>query len=211
LPQALSLEPLLPPPAPRVAPETEWSEPTSPEPAHAPRRSGAGARIPAEHPPVRPRSFRAAPFADEDTAAPRRRLPIVPLLGGAAVLAVAAIAAVLLMGKRGGTAATAAPPAESTVTTTPAAPAAPAAAPTAVPTAVPTAAAAPAIGWVRMRGDFPDDAIFWLDSNRMRGRLFQATAGEHNLEVETGEFEPWETTIRVRAGDTLRVNVELIL
>jgi hypothetical protein len=67
------------------------------------------------------------------------------------------------------------------------------------------------VGYVRVRGDLPEDAIIWLDGRRMPTRLFQASPGGHGLEIETGEFEPWETRIRVPVGDTLRVFVELTL
>jgi len=108
------------------------------------------------------------------------------------------------MGKREEPARPAAPAADSARTA--AADSARAAAPVA-----PSVPPAVELGYVRIRGDLPDDAIIWLDGRRMPTRLFQASPGGHGLEVETGEFEPWETQITVRVGDTLRVYVELVL
>lgn len=92
-------------------------------------------------------------------------------------------------------------------------PAAPVAAPTPAAPAESTRGrpATPAYGWILVRGDLPADAIFWLDDGQFRSRLFRAAPGEHNLEVETGDFQPWERRITVRAGDTLRVQVDLVL
>jgi len=67
------------------------------------------------------------------------------------------------------------------------------------------------MGFVRIIGDLPDDAIIWLDSVQVSGLVQSVTAGRHNLEVETTEFQPWERRITVRAGDTTRVFVELEL
>jgi serine/threonine-protein kinase len=71
--------------------------------------------------------------------------------------------------------------------------------------------AARPVGYVRVLGDLPDDAILLLDGKKMRGRMFEARPGRHGLEVETGEFQAWETRITVKRGDTLRVEVELVL
>ena len=136
---------------------------------------------------------------------PRRKIPIVAIVGGVALLAVAAVVVVMSMGKREGTTSSAADSARAAV---PAVPIAPSARPDSLAPSAPLAAE---VGYVRIRGDLPEDAIIWLDSRRMPARLFQASPGGHGLEIETGEFEPWETQITVRAGDTLRVNVELML
>jgi type II secretory pathway pseudopilin PulG len=132
-------------------------------------------------------------------------------VGGVALVGVAAVVAVVSMGKREDTARPATAAADSART---AADSARTAAADSARTAAPIAPSAPpaaALGYVRIRGDLPDDAIIWLDGRRMPTRLFQASPGGHGLEVETGEFEPWETQITVRVGDTLRVNVELVL
>jgi len=208
LPPPLALEPLVPPPEAPPAREREWREPA----AEAPRPSRPSS------PPVRPSAERSsARFRGFEEIAPSRRLPIVPIVGGIGVLAVAAVAAFLLLGKgkRGEAPATpTAPPAarESTTAQTPAP--APTADTTKAATPAPATPAAPAargVGWIRIRGDLPDDVVFWLDGAEVSGRLFSASPGEHDLQVETAEFEPWDTTITVRAGDTLRVRVDLIL
>jgi hypothetical protein len=112
------------------------------------------------------------------------------------------------MGKREETARPGAAAADSARAAAPAAPIAPSAR---ADSMAPSAPLAPEVGYVRVRGDLPEDAIIWLDGRRMRARLFQASPGGHGLEVETGEFEPWEIRIMVRVGDTLRVDVELVL
>jgi hypothetical protein len=66
-------------------------------------------------------------------------------------------------------------------------------------------------GFIRIVGDLPDDAIIWLDSVQQHSRVFSAQPGSHDIEVETGEFKPWETTVNVLSKDTLRVRVELEL
>jgi hypothetical protein len=45
----------------------------------------------------------------------------------------------------------------------------------------------------------------------MKSRSFPASPGVHALEVQTGEFEPWETRVRVHIGDTAKVYVDLVL
>ncbi len=67
------------------------------------------------------------------------------------------------------------------------------------------------MGFVHVIGDLPDDAVLWLDSTQQRGKTFAARPGSYNLEVETGEFEPWEKKITVRVADTTKVRVELEL
>ena len=59
-------------------------------------------------------------------------------------------------------------------------------------------AAVPTVGWIQLVGDLPEDAILWLDTNQMNSRLFSATPGSHNVEVEADEFEPWERRVMVR-------------
>ena len=182
----LELELAEPEPAPPPAPRVSAPQPP-PEPVHPPRRSEPAA--PTEPPSEPPR--------------PRRRIPIVAIVGGVALVGVAAVVAVVSMGKREETAR---PPAAADSARTAAADSARAAAPIA-----PSAPPAVEVGYVRVRGDLPEDAIIWLDGRRMPTRLFQASPGGHGLEIETGEFEPWETRITVRVGDTLRVAVELVL
>ena len=137
-------------------------------------------------------------------------------MGGVALVGVAAVVAVVSMGKREEAAP---PPAAAADSARAAAPAPPPAladsiapsgprADSIAPSAPPLAAE---VGFVRIRGDLPEDAIIWLDGRRMPGKVFQASPGGHGLEIETGEFQPWETRITVRTGDTLRVNVELML
>jgi len=187
----LELVPALPEPAPPPAPRV--SAPQSPP---APVRSPAWLE-PAAHqePPSEP-------------PRPRRRIPIVAMVGGVALVGVAAVVVVVSMGKREGTARPAAAAADSAPAAAPAAPIAPSAR---ADSMAPPAPLAAEVGYVRVRGDLPEDAIIWLDGRRMPAKLFQASPGDHGLEIETGEFEPWETRITVRAGDTLRVNVELML
>ena len=72
-------------------------------------------------------------------------------------------------------------------------------------------AVAAAMGFVRVFGDLPEDAIIWLDTTRLQGLVARVTPGRYTLEVETTEFQPWERRITVRAGDTTRVAVELEL
>jgi hypothetical protein len=72
-------------------------------------------------------------------------------------------------------------------------------------------AAAAGVGYIRVIGDLPDEAIIWLDSTQQHGRTFSAAPGSYNLEIETDDFEPWEKQIAVRVRDTTRVRVELVL
>jgi serine/threonine-protein kinase len=227
----LELEPALPEPArPEPEPEPALPElelmPVLPEPAQppaarvsAPQPPPEPARPPAprvsapqpQREPVRPPARSGPAVIQEPPSEPpraRRKIPIVAIVGGVALLAVAAVVAVVTMGKREGTAGPAAAPADSARAAVPAVPIAPAARPD---SAAPSAPAAEEVGYVRIRGDLPEDAIIWLDGRRMPGKVFQASPGGHGLEIETGEFEPWETRITVRTGDTLRVNVELML
>ena len=75
----------------------------------------------------------------------------------------------------------------------------------------PAVAAAPTMGFIRLIGDLPNDAIIWLDTAQLSGMILRVLPGSYTLEVETEEFEPWERRVTVRAGDTLRVRVELEL
>ena len=201
LPPSLALEPLVPPPAPPPeAPEPQWSEPAAPEAPRTPRRSGVGARASAERPAFRIPGYEGA-GRDGGGSSARRKLPIVPIAGGVTVLAVAAIAIVLLTGKREKPATPAAQAAESTSTAAPAAPTETAGTPTVVPT----------VGWIRIRGDLPDDAVFLVDEQEVSGPTLRVAPGEHHVRLESSEFETWDTTIAVRAGDTLRVRVDLVL
>lgn len=133
----------------------------------------------------------------------------MPLIVGAVVVIAAAAGAFVVFGRKGGA------PTPAADTSAAAAPArdtskAAAAAPRADSAATPAAAAA-AMGWLRVSGDLPDDAIIWVDSTQKRGRTFELAPGSYNLEIETNEFEPWERRFTVRAGDTTRVRVELEL
>lgn len=74
-----------------------------------------------------------------------------------------------------------------------------------------TFAPVPTTGWVRLNGILPTDAVIWLDDVRKKGFVFPARPGRHTLQVVAGEFEPWESRIRVTIGDTLTVPVVLVL
>jgi serine/threonine-protein kinase len=208
-----------PAPAPPPVPRVSAPQPPPPRPAPAPPPVP---RVSAPHPPPEPVRSPAwlEPAALQEPPSepprPRRRIPIVAIVGGVALVGVAAVVAVVSMGKREEAAP---PPAAAADSARAAAPAPPPAladsiapsgprADSIAPSAPPLAAE---VGFVRIRGDLPEDAIIWLDGRRMPARLFQAPPGGHGLEIETGEFEPWESRIRVRVGDTLRVNVELVL
>ena len=202
----LELLPALPEPEPEPAPPEPEPEPAPPEPAPPP-----APRVSAPQPPPAPvrapaRSELAAPqLLHPEPPRPRRKIPIVAIVGGVALLAVVAVAVVVSLGKREGATSPAADSARAAVPAVPIAPAA------RTDSLAPSAQPAEEIGYVRIRGDLPDDAIIWLDGRRMPGRIFQASPGGHGLEIETGEFEPWETRITVRVRDTLRVDVELLL
>ncbi len=152
----------------------------------------------------------------ESAAQPRRNM--VPIVGGVVAVLVLGGAGMMLM-RRGDSS----PPAAADTTRTPSqAVATPPTAPTSRDSisatsatdsaaAAAAAAAASGAGWIRISGDLPVDAVVWLDGAPRRGRIVQAPAGDHVIEIETGEFQPWDTTVSVRAGDTLRLRVELIL
>jgi len=197
--------PAPPPPKPALAPPPPKPAPAPPPPAprvSAPQSPPAPVRSPAW---LEPAAHQEPP---SEPPRPRRRIPIVAIVGGVALVGVAAVVVVVSMGKREGTARPAAAAADSARTAAPAAPIAPSAR---ADSMAPSAPLAAEVGYVRVRGDLPEDAIIWLDGRRMPAKLFQASPGGHGLEIETGEFEPWETHITVRAGDTLRVNVDLML
>ena len=134
--------------------------------------------------------------------APKRRarltLPVGPILGGVAVVGVVALLAFVLTRQK----ATPAPPRVVVIDTARA---------REVADSIATYAPTPTVGWVRVIGDLPDDAIIWLGATAMKGRRFQAAPGVHAVGIRTAEFLPWETRIRVRIGDTAKVYVELAL
>jgi serine/threonine protein kinase len=209
LPEA-ELEPEEPEPAPPPAPMARVPPPP-PEPVRATPRAEPAAEEPS--PPRRPRPDTFAGLAESalplrgpepSMERPRRKIPVVPLAGGVAVVAVAAILAVVFTGKRES-------PRPSAVADSARVAARADSVARARADSIATYAPTPTVGWIRVSGDLPDDAIIWLDSKEMKGLIFPASPGSHNLEVETSEFQPWETRIRVRLGDTLRVNVELEL
>jgi hypothetical protein len=130
----------------------------------------------------------------------------VGIAAGIGVVALVAVGATMMLRGRGTATETAAapepPPPAATVDS---------AALRAADSAKAAAAAAAAVGYVRILGDLPDDVVLWLDSTQVSGRLIAIAPGRYNLEVETTEFQPWERSITIRAGDTLRVFVELEL
>ena len=138
----------------------------------------------------------------------------MPIAGGVALVGVVAVVAVVSLGRQEGPARAAAAAADSAPSAVPrAGPAVPGAVPAAPANSAVPAAPQPAaaVGYVRLRGELPEGAVVWLDERRVSGRLFQASPGSHSLQIETDDFEPYERSITVRAGDTLRVNVELTL
>ena len=67
------------------------------------------------------------------------------------------------------------------------------------------------LGYLRVTGDLPDDAIIWVNGEQKARGVIQLAPGTHTLEIETSEFQPWERSITVRARDTTRIFVELEL
>jgi hypothetical protein len=134
---------------------------------------------------------------------PRRRSPVLWVVGAVVVVGIAAGAWMLFGRGKGAAQPSARQP------TAPATPPPAAAAPVAA--AAESVAAASAEGFIRISGDLPDDAEIYLDTTLVTGLLLRTTPGRHRLEIQTGEFQPWERTLTVRAGDTLRVSVELEL
>ncbi len=154
-----------------------------------------------------PRESRSPVFEDRVAAVTGPKRPSGILIGSsiaAVVLVVVGVLATLRYLHQGGSAAP--PPA-------PAAPRPVAAAPVAPPKADSAHhdSSTAGMGFVHVIGDLPDDAILWLDSTQQHGKTFAARPGSYNLEVETGEFQPWEKKITVRAADTTKVRVELEL
>jgi len=131
----------------------------------------------------------------------KRKLPMVPLLGGAAVIGIVAT----FFAIRGGKGSASAAPDSSAATPTPAL------TPVARPVDTVVAPRTPATGFISMLGDLPRDVSFWLDGVQLRTRVFPAAPGEHDIEVETLEFKPWATQVTVTLGDTAKVEVELEL
>jgi type II secretory pathway pseudopilin PulG len=141
--------------------------------------------------------------------APPRKLPVGKIVAGVAVVAVLAAVAVMVLTKREETAQ---PRAEASAAHAAARKAAAdSAAAKARADSIATFAPVPLVGWVRVHGDLPPNAVVWLDSKQMKGSVFPASPGRHTLQVMTDEFEPWESRIRVQLGDTLTVEVELVL
>ena len=215
------------PPAPAPAPPSErggWGPPPArgdweptiapppppPEPP-APRTSSPSVAAPREEPayterapePRRPTTVRPAVLP------PTRKLPVAKIVAGVATVGVLAAVAVVVLTKREETAQPRAEAAAARDSARKAA--ADSAAAKARADSIATFAPVPLVGWVRLNGDLPDNAVIWLDSKQMKGSVFPASPGRHSLQVMTDEFEPWESHIRVQLGDTLTVEVELVL
>jgi hypothetical protein len=189
-----------------VTPAMPTDLPTGPDlepetPAAAPRASA----VTPPHPPA-PAPARTTPLHTAPSAPARSRPPIAMIAGAVVVVAGLGVGAMMLMRGRGGTPT----PADQPLQPGPSA-AAPRADSAPAGTTDSAAAAATAMGFVRVIGDLPDDAVIWLDTMRLQGRVAQIAPGRYNLEVETTEFQPWERRITVRTGDTTRVLVELEL
>ena len=194
-------EPAVTPPPP---------EPPPPAPAAA-RTSSPSVSVPREEPSYTERT----PEPHQPTMvrpplqAPPRKLPVGKIVAGVAVVAVLAAVAVMVLTKREETAQ---PRAEASAAHAAARKAAAdSAAAKARADSIATFAPVPLVGWVRVHGDLPPNAVVWLDSKQMKGSVFPASPGRHTLQVMTDEFEPWESRIRVQLGDTLTVEVELVL
>jgi hypothetical protein len=135
---------------------------------------------------------------------------VVLVIAAVVVVAAAAVAVVMLRGRGGAPSAPTPVPAVTTPAVAPPPPPA-AATDTARPPAETTAVVVPDVAFIRLIGDFPEDAVFLLDGEEVSGRLIRTTPGQHLVEVSSSEFEAWERRVTVRAGDTLRVFVELEL
>ena len=136
---------------------------------------------------------------------PARRLPVVPIVVGLIVIAGAAFAWMKLKGGGNGSAT---PPdtAAHAVAPTPNAPR-----PT-PPDSTPAAPATPAMGFVRLLGDLPDEFTFLADGTEQPvSRVYTLAPGPHTIELQSEEFQPWEGRITVKAGDTTKVRIELEL
>jgi serine/threonine-protein kinase len=217
---------VLAPPSPPAPPADRggWGPPTArgdweptiapppPEPpTPPPRTSSPGVAAPREEPAYIERAPepRRSTIARPALQPPVRKRPVGKIVAGVAAVAVLAAVAVVILTKRDETAQPWAEAAAARAAARKAA--ADSAAAKARADSIATFAPVPLVGWVRVDGDLPDDAIIWLDDKQMKGLSFPATPGRHNLEVQTDEFEPWETRLVVRLGDTTRVDVELVL
>ncbi|HEY2804948.1 MAG TPA: PEGA domain-containing protein [Gemmatimonadales bacterium] len=164
----------------------------------------------AEAPPAAPPRASAPVFGERLAAAQSHQRPKALLIGSgiaAVALIVVGIMAALRYQHRGaGAAPPAAPPAPIA--------AAPVAAPkpdTAAHRRDSIAAALAAMGFVRVIGDIPEGSVLYLDTLQVTGSIFPAHPGTYDLEIQTDDFEPWEKHVTVRAGDTTKVRVELVL
>jgi hypothetical protein len=199
------------PPTARGDWEPTIAPPPPEPPAPPPRTSSPGVATPREEPAYteRPPEPRRPTMVRPALQPPARKLPVGKIVAGVAAVAVLAAVAVVILTKREETAQPRAEAAAARAAARKAA--ADSAAAKARADSIATFAPVPLVGWVRVIGDLPDDAILWLDDKQMKGLTFPAAPGRHNLEVQTDEFEPWETHITVRLGDTTRVDVELVL
>jgi len=160
--------------------------------------------------PARAPVLEAPAFEEAPT---RRRSPLMLIAAGVVVVAAVGAGAMMMMRGRGGqeTPPPAAPPPTRVAAPTPAPPPVDSAALRAADSARAAEAAAAAMGVVRILGDLPEDAEISLDTIIVRGTTAHVAPGSYTLSVETAEFKPWERRVTVRAGDTLRVRVELEL
>lgn len=178
-----------PPPAPPAAapppPAGTWD---------APRHSGPVERVsePVAAPDRRSResggSYRPRP--------PARRVPLVPIVAGVIAIVIAGAAVVMLRGR--GEGAQVVPPPDT------------ARADPSTAVAVDSSAATPAsIGVIVLEGELPPDAVIAVDGREVRGTSIRVTPGAHDIEIAAAGFAPYDETIAVGAGDTLRVEVAL--
>lgn len=220
-PPRLEIEPMVPPaPAPPTpsgdrggwgpppGAQGGWDAPTAPPPPPMQRPSPGLAPPPADEPYSPPRAPEPPPPPlRRSTERPAERPALVevqksPMLGrilGIAAIVVVAVAAVLILGRRVNNAPNLPAPVKDSLRAV------------ARAESIATFAPVPTTGWVRLNGDLPDDAVIWLDNVKVKGLVFPAQPGRHTLQVVTDEFEPWETRVRVTLGDTLTVEVELVL
>lgn len=220
-PPRLSIEPMGPPPEPPQAPADDrggwgppmsasggWDAPGAP-PEPLPSRPSPGLVSPPaddrfpprapESPPPPPPPPRSRPSAERPALVEvHRSSRLGTIVGTVAVLAIAAIAIVIL-GTRVKNAPNVPAPVRDSLRAV------------ARAESIATFAPVPTSGFVKVEGDLPGNAVIWLDSKRMPGTVFPASPGRHTLQVMTDEFEPWQSRIRVTLGDTLTVEVELVL
>jgi len=194
-PLPASAAPAAPPPAPEPPP------PARQPPPPAPRRSSPVAAVspPADRRPARPSEPTPRRPSVERRAEPLPRSPLLGRILGILALVGITVLAVVVLGRR--------------VRNAPYFTAAALDSARAKERAdsIATFAPVPTVGWVRVDGDLPDNAILRLDHKQVKGMIFPAAPGRHSLEVQTVEFQHWQTGIRVRLGDTLTVEVELVL